>query len=444
MAAASLPEQISASLNYAINHIVENKQKYVSDPDRDFTRNRKLTMGDTVKLLLSMEGGSLNKELYKYYEVSNTRVTASAFVQQRNKISPYAFKEIFRLFNNECYDSKTYHGWHIYAADGSDINMFRNPDSATFITTEQYPYGYNQMHLNALYDICNRTYADAVVQPRPRMDERSALITMLKRNIFRGKNIIIVDRGYESYNMFAHFLNTDNVEFVCRVKQGAGALKEVSKLPMQELDRNVTVEITTTQTNEDKRHQRRFIQTGSKKGKVNNPKTRIGSWDFESPYTLNFRVVRFMLSTGEYETIVTSLPRSVFPMKNIKEIYHMRWGIETSFRELKYIIGLVNLHGKKDEFVEQEIYAALTMYNFCERIAGAIVVRKSKKNVYAYQLNFTMAISLCRSFYKSQRKDGDRLMDDISRYTEPIRPDRMDKRKMRPKGFVGFTYRIAA
>lgn len=29
----------------------------------------------------------------------------------------------------------------------------------------------------------------------------------------------------------------------------------------------------------------------------------------------------------------------------IKELYHARWGIETAFRELKYGIGLVNLHG---------------------------------------------------------------------------------------------------
>ena len=41
-----------------------------------------------------------------------------------------------------------------------------------------------------------------------------------------------------------------------------------------------------------------------------------------------------MLDTGEYETIATSLDPEVFPSDSIKQLYHMRWGIETSFREL--------------------------------------------------------------------------------------------------------------
>ena len=61
------------------------------------------------------------------------------------------------------------------------------------------------------------------------------------------------------------------------------------------------------------------------------------------PYRVNvtkFRVVRFLLDTGEYETLATSLPRSI-TLSEIKELYHARWGIETAFRELKYGIGLV-------------------------------------------------------------------------------------------------------
>ena len=47
----------------------------------------------------------------------------------------------------------------------------------------------------------------------------------------------------------------------------------------------------------------------------------------------------------------------------------MRWGIETSFRNLKHTLGLLHLHAKKVEFVLQEIFAKLTMYNFCQLIA---------------------------------------------------------------------------
>ncbi|MFR7830752.1 MAG: transposase [Blautia wexlerae] len=30
-----------------------------------------------------------------------------------------------------------------------------------------------------------------------------------------------------------------------------------------------------------------------------------------------------------------------------QELYHLRWGIETSFRKLKYSLGLSQLHSKR-------------------------------------------------------------------------------------------------
>ena len=45
----------------------------------------------------------------------------------------------------------------------------------------------------------------------------------------------------------------------------------------------------------------------------------------------------------------------------MKEIYHLRWGIETSFRELKYDLSGVQFHSKKDQFVYIEIYAHFAM-----------------------------------------------------------------------------------
>jgi len=308
--------------------------------------------------------------------VSDVSLTASAFVQQRSKLKFDFFKKLFHKFNNACKDQKTFHGYHLYAVDGTNLNIPRDPKAVTFITSSSNPDGYNQYHINVTFDLCNKTYADCVLQPRPAADERDAAITMLRHD---DKTLYIFDRGYESYNLFVNYLKTQNVDFLCRVKQNVGAMAEIKKLPMMALDKDISITVTTTQTNEDKRNGYRFIQTGSKKGKKNSPKTIISKWDFESPYTLNFRVVRFMLVTGEYETVITSLDRKEFPSDVIKELYHMRWGVETSFRELKYAISLVNLHAKKDELIKQEIFANLIMYNFCERITGAVVVEQKKK-----------------------------------------------------------------
>ena len=54
----------------------------------------------------------------------------------------------------------------------------------------------------------------------------------------------------------------------------------------------------------------------------------------------------------------------------------MRWGIEISFRDIKYAAELLFFHSRKKDLVIQEIYAKLILYNFCELIIGAIVVEK--------------------------------------------------------------------
>ncbi|NDO43397.1 transposase [Thomasclavelia cocleata] len=57
-----------------------------------------------------------------------------------------------------------------------------------------------------------------------------------------------------------------------------------------------------------------------------------------------------------------------FTIDGIKDLYCKRCGIENSFRELKYAIGLNALHSKKRKLIEQETYARMILYNFCQRI----------------------------------------------------------------------------
>ncbi len=48
-------------------------------------------------------------------------------------------------------------------------------------------------------------------------------------------------------------------------------------------------------------------------------------------YTMSFRIARFAITDDSYEMLVTNLDRSEFSTNDLKEIYHLRWGIETSF-----------------------------------------------------------------------------------------------------------------
>ena len=142
-------------------------------------------------------------------------------------------------------------------------------------------------------------------------------------------------------------------------------MQEVAKLPMMEFDCKISFTITTTQTNKDKKNGYIHLQV-PKKSKAGS-KTRRGRWDFPSPYPMRFRICRVLLDNGEFQTVATSLPPS-FTLADIRELYHLRWGLETAFRDLKYTLGLVNLHGRSDAFAEQELYADLTAFNFASRV----------------------------------------------------------------------------
>jgi hypothetical protein len=83
------------------------------------------------------------------------------------------------------------------------------------------------------------------------------------------------------------------------------------------------------------------------------------------------------------------------------------------------------------------------MYNFCERIISSVVVVQDNGCKYKYQVNYTMGMMVCLDFYRALVATDD-VYELILKYIEAINPGRSDKRKMRPKGFVCFTYRVAA
>lgn len=65
--------------------------------------------------------------------------------------------------------------------------------------------------------------------------------------------------------------------------------------------------------------------------------------DSRPEYRMRLHVVRFQIAEGIYENIITNLPEKEFSWEQIKHIYHLRWGQETSFRNLKHTIVTANL-----------------------------------------------------------------------------------------------------
>lgn len=385
-------DQLKALLDSVISNAA-TKRDLLVNPQTDFIRDRKLPLEVMLKIIISMQGGSINRELYDYDK--SIDATSSAFVQQRDKITPAMFRYIFQEFNHTCNDTKTYRGYRLLAVDGSDVNIAYNPDSETYMPNGDNNKGFNQFHINAIYDVLNKTYFDCIVQPKPKYNEPGACTQMVRANTF-DKTILLADRGYGSLNLLETIHRTDNLDYLFRVKNDW--LTEIKTLPLKELDKEITFELRTSATNEDKE----LFDAGkakwiSGKSKVGKDKKHV-SWEYESPFKMTLRIVRFKITDGTYETIVTSLNRFAFPLQEIKELYFKRWGIETSFRELKYAIGLVNFHAKKESAIIQEIFARLIMYNFCERITMSVVVHQDEHRKWTYQVNYTMAIHICRDF----------------------------------------------
>lgn len=163
-------------------------------------------------------------------------------------------------------------------------------------------------------------------------------------------------------------------------------------------------------------------------------------------YPISFRVVRFLLQSGDYETVITNLSTAEFSPDELRDLYHLRWGIETSFRALKYTIGLTHFHAKKQESITQEIFARMILYNFAEMITSHVVISQKDKR-HLYQVNFTVAVHVCRHFLRSK---GDGPPPDVEALIRknilPIRltrPGQRNTRRIRSKSAISFVYRVA-
>ncbi len=71
-------DQQKALLNQVIDNACINQRDLLSNPDKDFIRDRKLPLKTMLQIIISMQGGSINRELYDYDK--SIDVTSSAFV----------------------------------------------------------------------------------------------------------------------------------------------------------------------------------------------------------------------------------------------------------------------------------------------------------------------------------------------------------------------------
>ena len=239
------------------------KENHVHCPAKDFTRSRKISFSDCMMSVVCMHGGTPFSEILEYFPRNMDVPTVSAYLQQRAKIKQSAFEELFNATITLHQEAKSYQGYRLLAADGSDVQIPTNPnDTDTFFpgTNGQKPY--NLVHLNALYDILSNTYQDAVVQDRLKFAEHEALNQMVDRSRIT-RAILTADRGYESYNIMAH-LQEKRWLYLIRVRDidKGGIISRLDLPGDEEFDLDIDLQMTrkaskkTKELFEDRNHYR--------------------------------------------------------------------------------------------------------------------------------------------------------------------------------------------
>ena len=436
---------VKQKLDACISQLSEVCWLFSKKPGVYFTRNRKLPFEKIISTLLSMEGGSLTSELLKRFGCSADIASASAFVQQRGKLNEIVFPMLFSLFVKKTDSYKRYKGLRILAADGSDIQIPTNPNCLdSYFPGVNGHAPYNLLHLDAMYDLLQHTYMDALLRGKRAENEQSSLCKMVDRSALKDV-LLIADRGYEGYNLLAH-IQEKGWKFLIRVKDihTVGGFTAGLVLPETgEFDLFIDLSLTTKATKDIKnlckdKNRYRYIPSSCtfdflpKKNRKHQP---------AAFYKLPFRIARFKITDDTYETVVTNLDGLNFPADELKKLYNMRWGIETSFRELKYTVGLLHFHAKKVEYIYQEVFARLIMYNFTELVTSPVIIQKADAK-YAYKANFSVAVHVCRQFFLGNVSPPD-VEALIQRHVSPIRPGRSRPRTMTVKHAVSFIYRVA-
>ena len=431
---------IKAMLLATLNEIAADPSKYAVKPGKDFTRNRKMGFHDTIMMLLTMEADCIKEELYRYYGRTPTAPSKSAFYKQRRKLNENALANLLFMFNAKL-TKKLYNGkYQFIACDGSAVDIFRDPDDPDtfFEPNGKSTRGFNQVHINAFYSILDRRFTNLVIQPGRKRNEYAAFCEMVDA---AGSNepstVYFADMGYASYNNFAHVIENGQFFLIrCNDKRLCGILgRPVDGL--REMDCHVDRILTRTQSK--KKFSRPEFSDRYRYTCAAVPMDYLD--ETRKEYDISLRVVRFEIEPGSFENIITNLPDMEFDFEEFKDLYHMRWNEENSFRDLKYPLCLKAFHSKKYEYIVQEIWARAILHNFSSAIISGVKIEQ-RDTRYEYQVNFAEAFKTCRNFLRIHDSVAEMEVESlIAQNIEPIRPGRTFARQHRFKLPISFCYR---
>ena len=334
----------------------EFQDKYVRDTEKDFKRTRKLKFSDIIMYTIGNTRSPLELEAERFSKhLAADEISGAALCKARQKIKYTAFEELFEQTAVTAPRDKRFHGYHLYAVDGMKGELPKTPELCKkYCESEKCRTPI--FHAVSTFDVMNELFIRSEFHFGA-ADERALAVKMIDdvaQDVHYKDNpqIWIFDRGFPSLNLIQKLLEY-NLNFVMRVS--SSFLKEVNEFRKSKyVDRMIHIEYS------------------KQRASVNHVHTN-GVSEFD------LRCVRIKLSSGEDEILVTNLDRKEFPKRDIKEIYRLRWGIETGFNYLKNAVFVEEFVSRTENGLAQDFYVSLLVYNFVTCICGSMYPDIPKK-----------------------------------------------------------------
>lgn len=150
--------------------------------------------------------------------------------------------------------------------------------------------------------------------------------------------------------------------------------------------------------------------------------------------TLALRSVHFLLEDGSTEYLVTNLMPEQMPAENFSDLYRLRWGVESKYRELKNRLEIEAFNSVKPVSVRQEFFAAMYLSNLAAIIKSEADSRviASAGNRHHYQSNRSYILNrikkriihLLRSSPSVCNKMISQIVEESAKILSVIRPNR--------------------
>ena len=363
-------------------------------------------------------------------------ITKSGFSRSRHKLAPEAFLELNDIIWKDFYkevDYLGYRGHRLLAADGTFLNLPNHPsiheefDRRGMGRGKKKDLPKSMCLLSALYDPVNYLTLDVQTGPTDG-NEQDLLLNHLSK-VERG-DILMLDRGYPSTALFSG-LQSKGIHFIVRMRQHWLPVKEF----MASHKRDTIVTLTVSDS---------YFE--SYKDKFPAMKREI-----------KCRLVKIALPNGEEEILGTSLLDSTkYKLKEMGELYHIRWGAEEGYKMYKARVQVEAFSGKTATAVKQDIYAKVMMMTLCAALAFPIEERiiaecnadkQNGKIKHLRKINRTFAYwstkcLLIGMFIKKTIKLALAAFDkQVAANTEVVRPGRHEKRKRRPPRLYHMNYK---